>query len=65
MVYEFQLLVADSIMMLVKFRTSANQKHWIWSRDESELCNPRLLGDESQMKLQFNVEENGCMNCYW
>ena len=27
MVYEFQLLVADSIMMLVKFRTSANQKH--------------------------------------
>ena len=36
------------IMMLVKFRTSANHKHWIWSCDESGLCNPRprLLGDE-------------------
>ena len=35
-------------MMLVKFLTSANQKHWIWSCDESRLCNPRprLLGDE-------------------
>ena len=34
--------------MLVKLRTSTNQKHWILSRDESELCNPRLrlLGDE-------------------
>ena len=31
-----------------KFLTSANQKHRIWSYDESGLCNspPRLLGDE-------------------
>ena len=38
----------NSIMMLVKFLTSANQKHWIWSCGESGLCNPwlRLLGDE-------------------
>ena len=37
-----------SIMMLVKFLTSANQKYRIWSYDESGLCNPRpsLLGDE-------------------
>ena len=37
-----------SIMMLVKFLTSATQKHWIWSCDESRLCNPRprFLGDE-------------------
>ena len=35
-------------MMLVKFLTSANQKHRIWSCDESGLCNPQppLLGDE-------------------
>ena len=38
----------NSIMMLVKFLTSANQKHRIWSCDESGLCNPRprLLGGE-------------------
>ena len=37
-----------SIMMLVKFLTSANQMHRILSCDESGLCNPRprLLGDE-------------------
>ena len=37
-----------SIMMLVKFLTSANQKNRIWSCDKSRLCNPRprLLGDE-------------------
>ena len=42
------VFVADSIMMLVKFLTSTNQKHRIWSCDESGLCNPRprLLGDE-------------------
>ena len=40
--------IGHSIMMLVKFQTSANQKHWIWSCDESLLCNPwlPLLGDE-------------------
>ena len=40
------VIILNSIMMLVKFLTSANQKHWIWSCDE--LCNPwpRLLGDE-------------------
>ena len=43
-----QVSMADSIMMLVKFLTSANQKHWIWSGDKSGLCNPRprLFGDE-------------------
>ena len=42
------VLIYNSIMMLVKFLTSANQKHWIWSCDESGLSNPRprLLGDE-------------------
>ena len=42
------LLVKHYIMMLVKFLTSANQEHRIWSCDESGLCNPwpRLLGDE-------------------
>ena len=42
------LLISNSIMMLVKFLTSANQKNRIWSCDESRLCNPRprLLGDE-------------------
>ena len=37
-----------SIIMLEKFLTSANQKHRIWSCDESGLCNPRphILGDE-------------------
>ena len=41
-------LVVYSNMMLVKFRSSANQKHWIWSCDETGLYNPRhrLLGDE-------------------
>ena len=40
--------ITNSIMMLVKFLTSANQKHRIWSFDESGLCNPRprRLGDE-------------------
>ena len=40
--------VQYSIMMLVTFLTSANQKHWIWSSEESGLCHPRprLLGDE-------------------
>ena len=32
--------VINSIMMLVKIRTSAKQEPWIWSRDEPELCNP-------------------------
>ena len=43
-----RVVVNYSIMMLVKFLTSANQKHRIWSCDESELCNPRprLRGDE-------------------
>ena len=42
------MYVLNSIMMLVKFLTSANQKHRSWSCDESGLCNPRprLLGDE-------------------
>ena len=31
--------VFNSIMVLVKFLTSANQKHRIWSCDESWLCN--------------------------
>ena len=41
-------LANNSIMMLVKFLTSANQKNRIRSCDESRLCNPRprLLGDE-------------------
>ena len=41
-------MVLDSIMMLVKFLTSANQKHRIWSCEESGLWNPRprLLGVE-------------------
>ena len=36
------VLIIYSITMLLKFRTSANQKHRIWSCDESVLCNPRL-----------------------
>ena len=42
------VLMIYSIMTLVKYLTSANQKHRIWSCDESGLCNPRtvLLGDE-------------------
>ena len=42
------VLMIYSITMLVKFRTTANQKHQICSCDESGLCNPRLplLGDE-------------------
>ena len=44
-------------MISVKFRTSANQKHWIWSW---MLCDPRLrLPGHSW--LQSNIEENGCM----
>ena len=42
------VLMGYSIMILVKFRTSPNQKHWIWSCDESGVCNLRLrlLEDE-------------------
>ena len=42
------VLIYYYIMILVKFQTSANQKHWIWSCEESGLGNPwlRLLGDE-------------------
>ena len=42
------VLIPYSIKMLVKFLTSANQKHRICSCDESGLCNPRpcILGDE-------------------
>ena len=35
----FTLSERYSMMMLVKFLTSAKQKHWIWSYDESGLCN--------------------------
>ena len=46
--------------MLVKCRTSANQKHRIWSCDESGLCNSRLrlLGDEVTDALGVNAR--GC-----
>ena len=62
-------LIYYSIMMLVKFLTSANQKHRIWSRDESGLCNqrPRFLGDEvvvgpSLMFRKMILQDNTNLN---
>ena len=51
--------VMHYIMMLVKFLTLANQKHRIWSCDESGLCNPRprLLGDEVVVGLSLMKPE--------
>ena len=42
------LIDRNYIIILVKCRTWANQKYWIWSCDESGLCNPRpcLLREE-------------------
>ena len=53
-----------SIMMLVKFRTSANQKHWSWSYDESELCTPwlHLLGDEVAVGSSLMFRKMGPWN---
>ena len=45
------LTIMYSIMMLVKFRTSSNQRHWIWSCDESGLCNPRPVSLETRSWL--------------
>ena len=58
-------LMVHSLMMLVKFRTSANQKHWIWSRGQLGLCNPRLrlIGDD--VVVCSNWCWGKCMKYYW
>ena len=42
-------------MVLVKCRTSATQKHYIWSREELGNQRLRLLGDAAQLWPQFNT----------
>ena len=53
-----------SIMVLMKFRTSANQTPWIWSHDQSELCNPRfcLIGDVVIVGCNLMSREIGAWN---
>ena len=52
---------------VLKFLTSANQKHRIWSCDESGLCNPRpcLLGDEVVVGHSLMFRKMDPWNVIW